>query len=192
MLAERRSALFANQEKWKEKCGNQTRRTSDVTISKLSSLEARKSALLQASGEWKSRVQNDESVNSLNAKYRFQQSQNLTPKTPISSRLHSNEPKSVPRHTRFFPVVEQNKVKELAKTAILIRAKEEPKEERNDNVMEKGDAESGGIQRDTSVIHGIRRTTARPQRRPPSTITPLSVDVSVTPTVISMKRSPAS
>uniref|UniRef100_A0A914NZG1 Gelsolin-like domain-containing protein n=1 Tax=Panagrolaimus davidi TaxID=227884 RepID=A0A914NZG1_9BILA len=186
MLAERRSALFANQEKWKEKIENQTRRTSDVTISKLSSLEARKSALLQASGEWKSRVQNDETVNSLNAKYRLQQSQTSTPKTPLSTRFHPTEPKSVPRHTRFFPVIE-NKVKELAKTTILIRAKEE---ERNVNDMEKGNAESG-IQRETSVLNTIRRTTARPQRRPPSTIAPLSIDVS-SPTVTSMKRSPTS
>uniref|UniRef100_A0A914XXZ0 HP domain-containing protein n=1 Tax=Panagrolaimus superbus TaxID=310955 RepID=A0A914XXZ0_9BILA len=193
MLAERRSALFANQEKWKEKIGNQTRRTSDVTISKLSSIEARKNALLQASGEWKSRVQNDESINSLNAAYRFQQSQILTPKTPISSRQHPTEPKSVPRHTKFFPVVENNKVKELANTTILIRAKEESKDQRNDNDMEKGDAESGGIQRETSLINGIRRTTARPQRRPPSTMAPLSIDTSsATPTVVSMKRSPAS
>ncbi|KAE9554411.1 hypothetical protein FO519_002403 [Halicephalobus sp. NKZ332] len=169
MLSELRSALLANQEKWKEKLAQKRTPSSDVSATKVSNLESRKAALLQASDGWKDRVQHDESVNSLNSSYRLKKEVFFTPKAPnLSALKEKQEPtKSVPREMKFFPKNSPS-VAELAKTAVVFRPKME----------ESFDTEMKAEEDERKISPVARRPVMPKGRRLPSTLASLTVDTS--------------
>uniref|UniRef100_A0A7E4W0J6 HP domain-containing protein n=1 Tax=Panagrellus redivivus TaxID=6233 RepID=A0A7E4W0J6_PANRE len=86
MLAERRNALLANQDKWKQKAATKISNEDVSTVIKNSSLAERKNALLQSAGSWKQRVSSgDDALPALNSSYRLASALG-TPRTPLSTR----------------------------------------------------------------------------------------------------------